>query len=119
MKGIYNLTVTDFNGYEIIQSYELSEPNLPLLIEGKSSNATCPGDSDGLIDVTVIGGTGPYTYDWNHNGLQDPDTYPEDSNAQSGLYTLIGSVVNGCTSSFTATIGNNNDEPQTPSLIDN
>ena len=119
MKGIYNLTVTDFNGCEIIQSYELSEPNLPLLIEGTSSNATCPGDSDGLIDVTVIGGTGPYTYDWNHNGLQDFDTDPEDLNAQSGLYTLIVTDVNGCTSSFTATIGNNNDEPQTPSSIDN
>ena len=49
-----------------------------------STNATCNGICDGSINITISGGTTPYTFQWNNNA-----TTQNLSNVCAGNYTLV------------------------------
>ncbi len=67
------------------------------------TNATCFGSSTGSIIVTASGGTSPYSFSGT-NGPSD-DTL---SNIAKGSYTITVSDANGCSSTITDTIGQDN-----------
>ncbi|WP_417370490.1 gliding motility-associated C-terminal domain-containing protein [Gelidibacter japonicus] len=53
-------------------------------------NNSCANSNNGSIDISVSGGSGNYTFDWDHNGLQDPDSDTEDlTNLPDGTYTVV------------------------------
>ena len=41
---------------------------LPLTVTGVATNLTCFDNFSGTINITVLGGTAPYTYSWLYNG---------------------------------------------------
>ena len=53
---------------------------------------SCNSENDGWIDITVLGGTGPYLYSWTHGS--------ESEDLPAGLvaktYTLTVTDINGC-----------------------
>jgi PKD repeat protein len=61
--GSYNVVVEDQNGCQVSTTIAVNNPNSPT-ISGVVTDETCDGDCDGEIDVTVSGGTAPYTYSW-------------------------------------------------------
>jgi hypothetical protein len=82
-----------------------------VMTTGESSEGAC----DATAEAFVSGGTAPYSYSWS-NGLTN--------NPQTGLCTgvIVCSVVdvNGCSFSYTATVGNGNANPgDTVIVIDN
>ena len=55
----------------------------------------CGGN--GTIEVTVIGGTAPYNYDWEHL-TPNPGSDPSDlTELTAGEYNLLVTDANGCT----------------------
>ena len=62
--GIYNVTVTDANGCISVSSVVIAQPNL-LTATTTASDASCFGECDGTATAFAIGGTFPYTYQWN------------------------------------------------------
>ncbi|MDP6908876.1 MAG: SprB repeat-containing protein, partial [Flavobacteriales bacterium] len=92
--GNYTLTVTDATGCEIVQPFTITEPD-PIEISMAVTDVTCEGGSDGAIDLTVIGGVGPYTYQWFPMGQTTEDI----SNLPAGDYSILVTDANGCTSS--------------------
>jgi hypothetical protein len=63
--GTYNVTITDHNGCSVTKTYTITEPATALSISAVVSNVSCKGGDNGAIDLSVAGGNGPYTYNWN------------------------------------------------------
>lgn len=59
----YFITVTDSNGCEILDTLEVTEPPLLELADFNAVDAFCDWDN-GELTINVIGGTGPYLYEW-------------------------------------------------------
>ncbi|NND94253.1 MAG: T9SS type A sorting domain-containing protein [Flavobacteriales bacterium] len=78
----------------------------PATLTTITSDASCFNSSDGTIDLTLNGGVGPYTYEWN-NGASSQDI----AGLEEGTYFVLVTDAAGCTSSATATI-------DAPSAID-
>jgi len=61
--GTYTVTITDSNNASVTDSYTLVEPDL-LGVTINATNVFCNGGSDGTIDLSIIGGTSPFTVSW-------------------------------------------------------
>jgi gliding motility-associated-like protein len=96
--GFYRVIVSDSNSCSISDSINVLQPIAPLSITGSVVNISCFNGSNGLIDITVAGGTFPYTYNWS-NGINSQDNL----NITSGSYTVTVTDDNNCQiqSSFT------------------
>jgi len=68
--GSYTVTVTDDNGCWTDISGVVTEPDM-LAVTETISTVQCYGNNDGIIEVTVVGGTLPYTYLWSNSENTD------------------------------------------------
>ena len=98
--GTYTYTATSTNGcVSAPVSITITQPQAGLILSNTQVNVLCFGNNTGSIDLTVTGGTGPYTYAWSNNTTaQDP------SNLIAGAYTVTVTDANGCTATATVTI---------------
>ncbi len=97
--GTYTLTITDANGCTFSQPVTVSQPLAAVAATNTSTNINCHGDLTGTINVTVSGGLGNYSFQWNNGATT------EDLNALApGNYILVVTDQNGCTASTSASI---------------
>ena len=97
--GTYSVIVTDDNGCVNSQSFTINQPANPLIVNGVITNASSQFASDGSIDITPTGGNGPYTFLWSNNA-----TTEDISNITPGVYTVMITDANGCSTSGTYTV---------------
>jgi hypothetical protein len=97
--GTYTVTVTDANNCTATISATVTQPS-DLNLSISVTNAACFGGSDGTIDVTVTGGTTPYTYVWSDG----PVTTQDRSGLAIGTYTVTVTDANNCTATISATV---------------
>ena len=96
--GSYTLTVTDDNGcfstFGPIVVGSISGPSIdPTLIS--IINEDCNAGNGSITGITIIGGTGPYSYAWNGvAGNLDA------TNLSNNDYSLVVTDDNGCTDSY-------------------
>ncbi len=89
--GLYELSVIDANGCQVVEQYELISPLNPLVEVVGVNPSTCQ-DSNGIAIAHVSGGSGIYSFLWNNGG--------EDSlisGLSSGIYSVIVTDNLGCT----------------------
>ncbi len=97
--GIYDVTVTDSNGCIGNRTINIQQPLTPLTLTETHTDAVCVGGLQGTIDLTVTGGTGPYTYNWNNN-----QTIQDIQNLVAGTYFCIVTDDHLCSDSIAITI---------------
>ncbi|MEO1438743.1 MAG: SprB repeat-containing protein, partial [Bacteroidota bacterium] len=97
--GDYAVTVTDNNGCTIERSASITEPT-ELIAAATGEILLCFGDSDGNIDLTVSGGSQPYTYIWDNGAGTDEDPV----GLTAGDYAVTVTDNNGCTIERSASI---------------
>ena len=90
--GTYSVTATDTKGCTANTSVTIIEPSTKVTIGTPSVvNVLCNGASTGSINITVQGGTGPYTFAWSNGSTQQ-----NLSNIAAGNYVVIVTDANGC-----------------------
>ena len=63
--GIYDINVVDANMCEISCSFSITDPNCNLVVLADVNSPNCPQDESGSIELSLEGGTPPFTFDWN------------------------------------------------------
>ncbi len=95
--GTYFVTVTDGNGCQYSEQFSVAEP-APLDGYLYAYWADC-GQSNGSLDLTMAGGTAPYTFLWNTSDVtEDLAAVPY------GYYEVTVSDANGCETTRTAVV---------------
>ena len=101
--GAYPYTITDNNGCVIQDTAYVIESIAISLIES-INNVSCYGGNNGSIDLSISGGTGPFSFLWNNT-----DTTEDISNLIIGIYSYTITDALGCT--FTDTVSVNQPSP--------
>ena len=91
--GTYSVIITDDNGCKDSMQVDILQPNSPLIVDASTTSPPCYGLNGGSIDVTVNGGTSPYTFFWNTSSNQ---TSEDQVNLYAGLYQLSVTDDNNC-----------------------
>lgn len=107
--GLYTVYAKDNNDCIVYEEINITEPTA-LNLNASVVNVSCASGENGVIDLTVIGGTAPYTYSWT-----GPSFYNSEDifNLESGTYNVTVTDANGCmiTSGYTVT------EPASPVIV--
>ncbi|MEZ4757114.1 MAG: gliding motility-associated C-terminal domain-containing protein [Flavobacteriales bacterium] len=90
--GTYCATIADMNGCVSDACFTLEAPEA-LIATTTTSAASC-GNAVGAVDLTVTGGTLPYTHNWS-NGSSSEDL----QGLTPGTYAVTVTDANGCSSS--------------------
>lgn len=99
--GNYLVVVTDFNDCSFIESLPLAGPE-PLEIQLDSlKDMSCNGVKDGYIQVSGLGGTPPYQYQWSNGS-----TSPVLPSLTQGSFEVTVTDFNGCEKTAEFSINN-------------
>lgn len=97
--GTYAATVTDANSCSVSVSGTVTAPSSALSATSVSTDQT-QGSSNGSINVTISGGTAPYTSLWSNSATSE-----DLSNLTAGVYSVTITDANGCTFNLADTVG--------------
>lgn len=96
--GNYTVTVTDGNNCTASANVSISQPSALALSTG-SADVSCNGANDGSIELTVNGGTSPFTYLWSNGSVQ-----AQLSGLSPQSYSVTVTDNNNCSAVTTITI---------------
>lgn len=99
--GYYTFTIEDANMCTLTDSIEIIEP-AELTISALVTNEMF--GTDGSIDLTIAGGTAPFTFDWDNDGTGDNDDTEDLSGLAPGTYDVTVTDANGCTTTGSYTV---------------
>ena len=101
--GDYSVVVTDDAGcaeeqnFSVVQPDELSADVVNLVNETLNN-------MDGSIDISPVGGVGPYEYDWTDEDGNFVSDEEDIANLSAGVYTVEVTDANGCVATHAFTV---------------
>ncbi|MBI2967775.1 MAG: T9SS type A sorting domain-containing protein [Bacteroidetes bacterium] len=93
--GTYTLTVSDSIGCSAIDTIIITQPTL-LSHSITYFNTACDGDSLWKIDLSVSGGTVPYSYQWTDSDSVSMGTSQDIDSLTTGIYFVTITDSKGC-----------------------
>ena len=91
--GSYTIGVQDGGACSSTATVTVEAPEA-IAVEVVGNEGATGDEADGVIDITVTGGTEPYTYSWTGAGFTSADEDP--SGVAAGDYTVTITDANGC-----------------------
>lgn len=107
--GTYSVTITAPNGATAVETFEL--PPSVIQLGAVVTPVTCPGDSNGAIDLTLTGATEPAQASWS-----DGSNAFDRSGLNEGIYSVTITTDEGCTLTQSFAVGAANEAPAPPSI---
>lgn len=108
--GEYSLTIFDAEQCQfILDEIQVLEPLSGISANSVVTHISSFGAHDGAIDVTVSGGTAPYTYLWSNEA-----TTQDLSNLGPGTYSVVITDANGCNTALREILVEEPDEEEKP-----
>ncbi len=98
--GSYSVSITDNKGCVLVFPVTITQPTAPLSVTLQTTNPTCFGQNNGIIQAQVTGGTPLYNYLWDPPNLNVSSII----NLSSGTYQLTITDNKGCTTTASATL---------------
>lgn len=95
----YTVTVTDSNQCSTQSSVVIGTSSSPVITQQSYQDVNCYGDSSGFINISVSGGTAPFSFQWNNGALTQ-----NIANLIAGNYSLTVTDSNQCTATYSKTI---------------
>ena len=109
----YTVSVTDAGGCTVDTTFTINEePPVEVTLDNVV-DLECPGDGSGAIEISVNGGTLPYTFTWTSGGFLSNDEDLTGLNA--GTYDLVVEDDNGCLATLSVEV----DEPDAILVAEN
>ncbi len=102
--GAYDLTIVDGEGCTFFAETTVGDDVYSLDLVGEVVDVSCDGD-DGIIDLTVLNGTAPFSYIWSNGSTQE-----DLSDLIPATYTVTVIDANGCSGSASFTVRSDCDE---------
>ncbi|MBW8051639.1 MAG: PKD domain-containing protein [Cytophagales bacterium] len=99
--GSYNVIITDAVGCNDTASVTIIEPPVLISSISGSTNASCNGVCDGDAMASAVGGTAPYSFQWDDPLFQTNDTA---TGLCAAIYNVVVTDANGCDDTSTVTI---------------
>ncbi|SHF10455.1 gliding motility-associated C-terminal domain-containing protein [Mariniphaga anaerophila] len=100
--GTYTVTITDNTGLSVQLSVDVIQPT-EIILSATKVDVGFSADPIGSIDLTVSGGTDPYSYEWTGpNGFTS--TSQDIDNLEGGAYIVLVTDANGCEASYALVI---------------
>jgi len=106
--GVYFAHIYDDNGCLGLDSITIVPFAGPIASLDTIIDASCAGQEDGSVFITVTGNAAPYSYNWTGTIMPDPaHQFNEDLITWfAGIYSVVVTDTNGCTDSLTGLIIN-------------
>lgn len=103
--GDYTVTVYDDNGCTGLASVTIDEPD-PIILTTVGNSVNCSDPNSGSINLTIDGGTFPYSTIWsNGSNVEDP------TGLAVGTYTVTVTDLGGCFVTAIAVVDDTNTPP--------
>ncbi|GLR15575.1 T9SS type A sorting domain-containing protein [Portibacter lacus] len=96
--GNYEVTISDESGCSITENFEIASSST-IELETSFENSSCGENFDGSIDLTISGGSSPYTISWS-NGQISEDLI----NLGPGTYVVTVTDSKSCNATTSVTI---------------
>jgi subtilisin-like proprotein convertase family protein len=100
--GTYSVTVLDANNCSNTSSFTVSNNSGTLAVTSAAIGDETCGNNNGSIDLTISGGTAPYSYSWSNGG-----TVQDIQGLAAGNFTVTVTDNSGCSMSESFTVQNN------------
>ncbi|KAB2819701.1 MAG: hypothetical protein F9K10_04405, partial [Paludibacter sp.] len=97
--GTYTVTITDSKSCTKALSFNITQPASALSLSTVKTDILCNGNNDGSINLSVTGGTSPFTYNWG-GGI----TTSNRSSLAAGNYSVDVTDANSCMATTSVTI---------------
>lgn len=105
--GEFDVVITDDNGCTYSDMIEVNQLNT-ITSTLTASNPSCYEVENGSINTTISGGTPPYSYSWDYQGLFFSNNQ-NISSLGSGVYDLTVTDANNCYQNYSQTLTDPNE----------
>lgn len=102
--GTFTVTVTDAAFCTFDTAISVTNTGIPSIALVSIDSVDCNGGDNGTINLDVTGGVAPYLYTWNNTSQTTQDV----DSLTAGMYTVIVTDAEGCTSTQTYTVSQPN-----------